>query len=164
VIFIAGRAVLDSWGVAWREMFESEQHATSDLAVVTRLIEARSVLRIALMFSGDVGGRIQVYARPDILVPRGNALTAVKANSLRIANALANVPVEVIAELGTMRLPLKRIRTLEKGSTFTLNGFVDSKVPIFCEGVLKAWAGPVVYRGVLAVRIESIVHDQGAKS
>jgi Type III flagellar switch regulator (C-ring) FliN C-term len=45
-----------------------------------------------------------------------------------------------------------------------LRGFVDSRVPVYCEGVLKAWARPVVCRGVLAVQIESIVHGQGTKS
>ena len=31
-------------------------------------------------------------------------------------------------------------------------------------GVLKAWARPIVTRGVLAVQIETVVHGQGTKS
>ena len=50
------------------------------------------------------------------------------------------------------------------GSTFTLQGFVDSRVPVYIGGALKAWAKPVVCRGVLAVQIESVIHDQGIKS
>jgi flagellar motor switch/type III secretory pathway protein FliN len=160
----AGRAVLDSWGVAWREVFESPLAATSDLTTVARLIEARSVLRISLVFSGDLSGRIQVYARPEMLAPRPSEVAANKANTKQLANALSYVPVEVVAELGTLRLSLHEVRNLQTGATFTLQGFVDSRVPVYVQGVLKAWAHPVVYRGVLAVRIESIVHGQGDKS
>jgi hypothetical protein len=35
---------------------------------------------------------------------------------------------------------------------------------VYCGGALKAWAKPVVCRGVLAVQIESVIHDQGIKS
>ena len=47
---------------------------------------------------------------------------------------------------------------------FALQGFVDSRVPVYCGGALKAWAKPVVCRGVLAVQIENVIHDQGIKS
>ncbi|MEJ7600376.1 MAG: FliM/FliN family flagellar motor C-terminal domain-containing protein [Kofleriaceae bacterium] len=160
----AGRSVLDSWIVAWREVFASELAVSTDLSIVSRLIEARTIVRVALMFSGTVSGRIQIYARPDILVPRPSALAAFKANAVRIANVLSNVPVEVMVELGTLRLRLRELRRIEPGATFTLQGFVDSRVPVYCEGVLKAWARPVVCRGVLAVQIESVVHGQGTRS
>ena len=61
-------------------------------------------------------------------------------------------------------MKLNELRRLVKGSQFTLQGFVDSRVPVYCGGVLKAWARPVVCRGVLAVEIESIVHGQGSNS
>jgi hypothetical protein len=160
----AGRSLLDSLAVAWREVFPSELEASSDLAIVSRIINARTVVRIALAFSGAVSGRIQLYTLPDGLVPRPSALAAFKANALRIANALANVPVEVIVELGTLRMRLRELRRMEPGATFTLQGFVDSRVPVYCGGVLKAWARPVVCRGVLAVQIESVVHGQGTRS
>jgi flagellar motor switch/type III secretory pathway protein FliN len=160
----AGKAVLDSITAAWREVFPSELSASSDIAIVSRLIEARSVVRVVMTFSGTASGRIQVYARPDILVPRPTELAAFKATAQRIANALANVPVDIVVELGTLRMRLKELRKLDKGATYTLNGFVDSRVPVYCAGVLKAWARPVVCRGVLAVQIESVVHGQGTRS
>lgn len=159
-----GRAVLQTWATAWREMFSTELAASSDLAMVSRLIESRSVVRVALAFGGSVGGRMHVYTRPEVLLPAPTALAAFKANAQRIANALANVPVEVSAELGTLRMQLREFRALAIGSTFTLRNFVDSAIPVYCEGVLKAWARPVVCRGVLAVQIESVVHGQGTKS
>lgn len=159
-----GRAVLQTWATAWREVFSSEIAPSADLAMVSRIIESRSVVRVALAFGGAVGGRIHVYTRPEILLPVPVMLAAFKANAVRIANALANVPVEVVAELGTLRMQLKDLRAMTIGKELTLRNFVDSQVPVYCEGVLKAWARPVVCRGVLAVQIESVVHGQGSKS
>jgi flagellar motor switch/type III secretory pathway protein FliN len=159
-----GRALLESWSTAWREVLPSELAPSSDLGIVSRVLEARSVIRVALAFSGAVSGRVQVYARPEVLMARPAQLAAFKASARRVANALANVPVELVVELGTLRMRLHELRRLERGATFTLQGFVDSRVPVYCEGVLKAWARPVVCRGVLAVQIESVVHGQGTKS
>jgi flagellar motor switch/type III secretory pathway protein FliN len=159
-----GRAILQTWATAWKEVFSTELAASADLAMVSRLIESRSVVRVALAFGGSVGGRMHVYTRRDVLLPAPTALAAFKANAQRIANALANVPVEVTVELGTLRMQLRELRALAIGSTFTLRNFVDSAIPVYCEGVLKAWARPVVCRGVLAVQIESVVHGQGTKS
>ena len=159
-----GRAVLDCWRQAWREVFPAELAVSNDLANVARILDAKTVVRVALAFAGAASGRIQVYARPEVLVPRPAALAAFKANAQRIANALSHVNVEVVAELGTLRIKLSELRAVAKGTTFTLQGFVDSRVPVFVGGVLKAWARPVVCRGVLAVQIESVVHGQGTRS
>ena len=160
----AGRAMQDSFSLAWREVFPSDLVASSDLAIVSRLIGSQTVIRMALTFGGSVSGRVQIYARPDFLVPRPVALAAFRAQAQLVANALANVQVELVVELGTLRMPLHRLRKLEHGQTFTLQGFVDSRVPVYCGGALKAWAKPVVCRGMLAVEIESVIHDQGIKS
>jgi len=159
-----GKAILETWRQAWREVFPTELATSNDLAIVSRILDAKTVVRVALAFAGAASGRINVYARPEILVARPAALAAFKANAQRIAMALATVNVEVVAELGTLQLKLRELRTLEKGKTFTLQGFVDSRVPVFVGGVLKAWARPVVCRGVLAVQIESVVHGQGTRS
>jgi flagellar motor switch/type III secretory pathway protein FliN len=160
----AGRAMLESWAQTWKELFDSEMVPSADLPLIERVIEARSVLRLSLSFSGAVMGRLLVYARPDTLVPRPLALAAHKAAAGAIANALANVPIDVVVELGTLRLRLEEFRGLKRGGTYVLPSFVDSRVPVFCGGVLKAWARPVVSRGVLAVEIIAVVHGQGTKS
>lgn len=160
----AGKSTLEACVSSWAELFSSELAPSADLGIVARLIEARSVVRVALQFSGSVSGRVQIYARPEGLIARPSALAAVRANAQKIANALSNVQVEVVVELGTLRMKLNELRRLSKGSQFTLQGFVDSRVPVYCGGVLKAWARPVVCRGVLAVEIDSIVHGQGSKS
>jgi flagellar motor switch/type III secretory pathway protein FliN len=160
----AGRTILDGWTQVWRDTFSAELAPVPDLGIVSRLIEARTVARVSLQFSGAVTGRVAIYAHPEELVPRPSALAAVKETAQRIANALSYVRVEVIVELGTLRLRLRDLRRLERGAQFTLNGFVDSRVPVYCGGVLKAWGRPVVTRGVLAVQIETVVHGQGGKT
>jgi len=160
----AGKSILDACTSAWGEVFSSELAPSADLGIVSRLIEARNVVRVALQFSGGVSGRIQIYARPEGIVARPSALAAFRANAQRIASALSNVPVEIVVDLGTLRMPLRELRRLERGTQFILQGFVDSLVPVYCGGVLKAWARPVVCRGVLAVQIESVVHGQGSNS
>ncbi len=159
-----GRAMCEAWSAAWREAFDKSLSTSADLAILARLIEARSVVRVAMTFSGAVAGRCSVYARPEALVPRPIALAAIKANAQLIANALSNVPVELVVELGTLKMPLSALRRFDKSALYTLPGFVDSRVPVFCEGVLKAWGKPVVCRGTLAVQIVSVVHGQGSKS
>jgi flagellar motor switch/type III secretory pathway protein FliN len=160
----AGRAMLESFAQAWHEVYASDLSPSSDLAIVSSLIASQTVVRVALSFGGAVNGRVQLYARPEVLIPRPAALAAIKANARLVANALANVPVEVVVELGTLTMPLSQLRRLEHGASFTLHGFVDSRVPVYVGGALKAWAKPVVCRGVLAVQIETVIHDQGIKS
>jgi flagellar motor switch/type III secretory pathway protein FliN len=159
-----GVLLQDAWIAAWSDAHGTKLAPSTDLTIVARLIEARSVVRVTLAFGGSVTGRCSVYCRPDVLAPRPAALAAFKANAEKIANALSQVPVELVVELGTLRMKVRELRSLEPGSQFTLRGFVDSRVPVYCEGVLKAWARPVVCRGVLAVQIESIVHGQGTRS
>ena len=159
-----GRVFAADWSQAWQDTFATKLLASSDLSIVSRIIESHSIVRVALAFAGSITGRAAVYCRPEILVPRPAALAAFKANAEKIANALSNIPVELVVELGTLHMRLRELRTLEPGAQFTLRGFVDSRVPVYCEGVLKAWARPVVCRGVLAVQIESIVHGQGTRS
>lgn len=159
-----GRALFDSFAAEWPETFDREVVASGELGIVHRLIEARTVIRLSLAFSGAAAGRVQIYTRPETLLPKPAVLEAIKAKSLSVATALAAVPVDVVVELGTLRMTLGKIRTLEVGSTHTLPSFVDSRVPVYCAGVLKAWGKPVVSRGVLAVQIVSVVSGQGMKS
>jgi len=159
-----GRQLFETWCTQWQEMFDADLQPSTELAIVQRLIEATTVVRLTVAFSGSVAGRIQVYVRPEVLVPKPAALAAIQAKAKSVANALSNVPVELVVELGTLHLPLGKIRQLERGGTHALPKFVDSRVPVFCGGVLKAWGRPVVCRGVLAVQIISVVHGQGTQS
>ena len=137
-----GRQLFETWCAQWQEAFDAELQPSTELAIVQRLIEANTVVRVTIAFAGAVVGRVQVYVRPEVLVPKPAVLAAIKAKALSVANALSYVPVELVVELGTLRLPLGKIRSLERGATHPLPKFVDSRVPVYCGGVLKAWAGP----------------------
>ena len=95
---------------------------------------------------------------------RGDAVEVI-AHNVKATHTIVN-PIRSRLEVAIAGRPtIKReLRALDPGTTLTLPGFVDSRVPVFCEGTLKAWGRPVVSRGVLAVQIVSIVHGQGAKS
>ncbi|HEY1812739.1 MAG TPA: FliM/FliN family flagellar motor C-terminal domain-containing protein [Kofleriaceae bacterium] len=159
-----GRQLFETWCTQWQEAFDAELQPSAELGIVQRILDASTVVRVSIAFSGAVAGRVQVYVRPEVLVPKPAALAAIKAKALSVANALAYVPVEIVVELGTLRMPLGKIRLLERGGTHPLPSFVDSRVPVYCGGVLKAWGKPVVCRGVLAVQIISVVHGQGTQS
>lgn len=159
-----GKALLESFVQAWKDTFDQTIAPSTDVAIASRIVDARTLVRATLTFSDEVGGRIAIYARPESLVRRTNALAAHRANAEVILSALGNVKVDVVVELGALQMTLAELRNLEPGRTHPLPQFVDSRVPVFCGGVLKAWGRPVVSRGVLAVQIISVVHGQGSKS
>jgi flagellar motor switch/type III secretory pathway protein FliN len=144
----AGQAIASTLAGKLKELLERPIAESSEPAIVTRLVEARGVIRVAVVFGGDISGQINIYARPETLVPTPPALPA-------------NVPVELVVELGSVQIPLSALRTLDPSVVHALPGFIDSRVPLYCGGALKAWVRPVVTRGVLAVEVISVVHDQG---
>ncbi len=160
----AGKSMIESFCSVWPDAFDVAISPSTDLGIVSRLVEARTVIRATLQFSNEVGGRVMIFTRPDSLAVRPPGLAANRVTTALIANALSNVSVELTVELGTLRMSLGELHKLEHGATHTLPQFVDSRVPVYCGGVLKAWGKPVVSRGVLAVQIISVVHGQGSKS
>src|SRR5262245_208293 len=47
----AGRAMVESFATAWHEVFASDLLPSSDLAIVSKLIAAQTVVRVALTFA-----------------------------------------------------------------------------------------------------------------
>jgi flagellar motor switch protein FliM len=75
------------------------------------------------------------------------------ASDPRMAEALEEVPVEVAAELGRVRLGLKRVLSLEVGQVLRLATAVDDPVIVRVAGVEKFRGAPVISRGQLSVEI-----------
>lgn len=71
----------------------------------------------------------------------------------RMAEALTEVPVEVVAELGRVRLGLRRVLSLEVGQVLRLATAVDDPVIVRVAGVEKFRGAPVISRGQLSVEI-----------
>jgi flagellar motor switch protein FliM len=73
----------------------------------------------------------------------------------RMAEALHEVPVEVVAELGRVSLGLKRLLTLQPGQILRLGSALDDPAVIRVAGVTKFVGSPVISRGQLAIQIKA---------
>jgi flagellar motor switch protein FliM len=72
----------------------------------------------------------------------------------RMAEAMRDVPIEVIVELGKTKLGLRTILELKVGQVVRLDTAVDDPAIVRIGGVEKFAARPVVSRGQLAVEIK----------
>jgi flagellar motor switch/type III secretory pathway protein FliN len=160
-----GGSALHSWIAVWNADGGGELSAAPPSvgnALANGFVEAArgagSLLRATLAWSGSVQGSCTVYAA-------ASALTPSRARDVgAVLETLAEVPVEVRVELGTLQLSPVELRQLRPGATLPLPTFVDARLPIFVGGVLKAWGRPVVRRGVLAIAIEQVVGERGGRS
>ncbi len=77
----------------------------------------------------------------------------------RFVEALHEVPVEVVAELGRLSLGLRRLLTLQPGQVLRLSTAVDDAALIRVGGVAKFSGSPVISRGQLAIQIKARHED-----
>jgi len=84
---------------------------------------------------------------------RGSEETEPSRGDPRVAEALQDVTVTVIAELGRMQLGLKRVVGLQVGQILRLPTLVENPIPLSVAGIPKFQVTPVTSRGQLAVRI-----------
>jgi flagellar motor switch protein FliM len=78
---------------------------------------------------------------------------AVESNDPRMAEAITEVPVEITAELGRVKLGLRRVLSLEVGQVLRLATAVDDPVIVRIGGVEKFRGAPVISRGQVSVEI-----------
>lgn len=71
----------------------------------------------------------------------------------RMGEAVRDVPVEVVAELGSVTLGLRRVLSLRVGQVVRLPTAVDDPVVLRVAGLRKFTGVPVVSRGQLSVEI-----------
>jgi flagellar motor switch protein FliM len=77
----------------------------------------------------------------------------------RFAEALCEVPIEVVAELGRVSLGLRRLLTLQPGQILRLSTAVDDAAVVRVAGVTKFTGSPVISRGQLAIQIKARHED-----
>lgn len=82
-----------------------------------------------------------------------------EASDPRMSEAITEVPVEVVAELGRVRLGLRRVLSLEVGQVLRLATAVDDPVIVRVAGVEKFRGAPVISRGQLSVEIRGRHED-----
>ncbi len=73
----------------------------------------------------------------------------------RIGDALPEVPLELVAELGRVSLGLRRVLSLKPGDVIRLTTAVDDAVALRIEGIEKFLVSPITSRGQLAVEIRA---------
>ncbi|MEO7037480.1 MAG: FliM/FliN family flagellar motor switch protein [Polyangiaceae bacterium] len=119
-------------------------------------------LSVDCVFDGVAGGaRITIAIGAEALesAARENDPPATQAGDPRMAEALADVPVEIVAQLGSVRLGLRRVLSLQAGQVLRLDTAVDDPVSVRVAGVTKFVGVPVISRGQLAVEIRGRHED-----
>ena len=153
----AGHAIVQSLSRAWKERENADIVEVPSGPTIAELLNSDIVICMTLAVAAPCGGRIRLFSTPTTAAGAAERLDAVRAEGAQVARALDGVPVELTVVLGTVEISLSALANLAPGATFTLPTFVDSPVPIYCAGVLKAFGRPVVTRGVIAVEIDSAV-------
>ncbi|HEY5377504.1 MAG TPA: FliM/FliN family flagellar motor switch protein, partial [Polyangiaceae bacterium] len=90
---------------------------------------------------------------------RENDPPTTQAGDPRMAEALSDVPIEIVAQLGTVKLGLRRVLSLQPGQVLRLDTAVDDPVSVRVAGVTKFVGAPVISRGQLAVEIRGRHED-----
>ncbi len=119
-------------------------------------------LSVDCSFEGMAGGaRISIALGAEALesAARDNDSPAPQAGDPRMAEAVCDVPVEIIAQLGSVKLGLRRVLSLQVGQVLRLETAVDDPVSVRIGGVAKFVGVPVISRGQLAVEIRGRHED-----
>ncbi|RYZ09504.1 MAG: hypothetical protein EOO73_04195 [Myxococcales bacterium] len=146
----------------------------SEVGITLRAISARSIpagderdaafadgLRSECAFEGMPGdARISIAMGAEALENASKGPEEPEeANDPRMSEAITEVPVEVVAELGRVRLGLRRVLSLEVGQVLRLATAVDDPVIVRIAGVEKFRGAPVISRGQLSVEIRGRHED-----
>jgi flagellar motor switch protein FliM len=141
----------------------------AEVGIVLRTVSGRSFpagderdaafadgLRAECAFEGIAGdARISIAMGAEALetASKDNAEEDEDPFDPRMIEALCEVPVEVVAELGQVKLGLRRVLSLEVGQVLRLATGVDDPVIVRVGGVEKFRGAPVISRGQLSVEI-----------
>jgi flagellar motor switch protein FliM len=82
---------------------------------------------------------------------RGGAGPA--AGDPRMAQALSEVPVDVVAELGRVSIGLRRVLSLRPGEVLRLTTATDDPIQVRVGGLAKLYGVPVLSRGQVSVQV-----------
>ena len=77
-----------------------------------------------------------------------------------LADALCNVKLACVAELGTAELTLRELSSLEEGQIVRLNRDPDTFITLYIEGVPKLEGKPAVQHGNLSIEVFGAVRSE----
>lgn len=157
-----GRSITSALGRAWKDREDIDLTVDEDPTDgLNTLVETDLVVAATVTINGAATGRLRLFTPPTTTLPPPESLEAVRPQADLVREVLGQVEVEVRVNLGAVELTLAQLQKLRPGQTLTLQSFVDSAVPVYCGGVVKAMAKPVVTRGVLAIEIQSLTPERG---
>ncbi len=81
------------------------------------------------------------------------------AGDPRMTEAVKEVPIEVVAELGRLKVGLRNLLAWKTGQVIRLTTAIDDPVELRISGVTKFVGRPVISRGQLAVEIRGRADD-----
>ncbi len=112
-------------------------------------------LTVRCTFSGVEGAGIVIASSAEGLeaAVRENEIDEPAHGDPRMGDAMRDVPVDVVVELGRLTLGLREVLTLKAGDVVRLNAAVDDPVSVRVANLEKLGGVPVVSRGQLAVEI-----------
>ncbi len=119
-------------------------------------------LRVDCVFEnipGDALISIAVSAEALESAAREHDDEAPTAADPRMAEALREVPVELVAELGSVRMGIREVLALKVGQIVRLGTAVDDPVIVSLGGISKFAGRPVVSRGQLSVEIRGRLEE-----
>ena len=103
---------------------------------------------------------IMVQAEAPILTTESPVVTETPAampHSFPSLDLILDVELEVQVELGQVRVPLKKMVSLQTGDALTLDGRADAPLKILVNDQVVAYGEPLVVDGSLAVRLVRLV-------
>jgi flagellar motor switch/type III secretory pathway protein FliN len=139
-----------SFEVSGGQAADQEEDASADEK------QRKDALYIELRLDGEDNGAGLVLAiGADVLdeAARDSDVHNAPKGDPRIAEALLEVKIPIIAELGRLSLGLGRVLALKKGQILRLPTLAESSIPVTINGVIKFEGTPVTSRGQLAVQI-----------
>ena len=158
----------DAMATAWEpvmpikpEIFRFE----SDPRLLAIAPPNETVVLCSFEVNGGLRGALQLAIPYAALEPAKRALMAAPRQgdrfsdvvfAERLAEELAQVPVEVRALLGQARTRLSRLLELEVGDTFMLDTSEGAPLPVLVEGRAKLFGQPTVRGGALAINVERV--------
>ena len=120
---------------------------------------AATGLRVVCDVEGFGGGGaaiiVTVSAEPWDDAVRESTARVTETVDPRIGDALPEVPLTLVAELGRISLGLRRVLSLKAGDVIRLPTAVDDAIALRIEGNEKFRGMPITSRGQLAVEIRS---------
>lgn len=118
-------------------------------------------LRVDCLFEGLTGACIALVMSAESLEAAANERDEVpqQQGDPQVAENLAEVPIDLVAELGTASIGLRRLLALKVGDVLRLPTALDDAIAVRIGGVKKFRAVPVTSRGQIAIEIRGRHED-----